>query len=216
LGLEGAQAIEGKTYQDMSESLDVLYEKGVRIVGLVHYVDNEYAGSFSGVRKYGLTEKGLWLVKEIERRQMLIDLSHSSEQTVTDVLELYDLGILSRSLIFSHGGLFGHCPNVNLISDEQAKSVASKGGVIGLAFFGRTLCGESIDDMVDAIEYGIQLVGEDHVSLGTDFDGAIPAPVDASGLGLITEKLMERGLNEEQIRKIMGENTLRVLTSNLP
>jgi microsomal dipeptidase-like Zn-dependent dipeptidase len=82
--------------------------------------------------------------------------------------------------------------------------------------FPTTVCGNSVDDTARAIRYGVDLVGADHFALGSDFDGGITAPVDASGLPLLTEALDRQGLSETAIANVMGQNVFRLLRETLP
>ena len=93
---------------------------------------------------------------------------------------------------------------------------AATGGVIGIGFFKLALCGETLQDLVSAIVYTVDLAGIDHVGLGSDYDGLINAIFDSSGFSILTEALLEEGFSQEDIAKIMGGNTLRVLMHNLP
>jgi microsomal dipeptidase-like Zn-dependent dipeptidase len=101
-------------------------------------------------------------------------------------------------------------------SDEHVRGVAATGGVIGVAMFKQAVCGTTMDDTARAIRYGADLVGADYFAVGSDFDGAIKAPVDASGLARLTETLMAQGCTGEEIAGIMGGNALRVLREILP
>lgn len=89
------------------------------------------------------------------------------------------------------------------------RGIAATGGVMGIALFEQAVCGTTVKDTARAIRYGADLAGPDHFAVGSDFDGAIMAPVDASGLALLTEALMAQGLAEEEIAGIMGGNALR-------
>ncbi len=206
LALEGAHALEGDL-----DKLDLLYDAGFRIIGLSHFFDNEAGGSAHGVDKGGLTPFGRELVRRVQEKRMLIDLAHASPRVVDDVLE-----ITSAPVIASHTGLRGTCDNTRNLSDEHARGIAATGGIMGIAMFEQAVCGTTIADTARAIRYGADLVGVDYFAIGSDFDGAITAPIDASGLALLTEALIEQAFTRKEIAKIMGNNALRVLRQALP
>jgi microsomal dipeptidase-like Zn-dependent dipeptidase len=102
------------------------------------------------------------------------------------------------------------------LSDEAIKGVAATGGVIGIGYWKTAVCGEDAAAIARAIRYTTELVGVDHVALGSDFDGAVPVPFDTTGLPLIAEALLEDGFSRDEVRKIMGENASRVFAQTLP
>lgn len=206
LGLEGAHALEGDI-----RNVDFLYNAGFRMIGLTHFGDNEVAGSAHGIKKGGLTTFGRQVVKRIEELNMLIDLSHSSPQTIDDVLS-----ISTRPLIVSHTGVKGILNNERNLTDEQIKKIAEKDGVICICYWNTAIGGGDAKAVVRSIRYVTDLVGIEHVGIGSDFDGAITAPFDSSGVGMVTETLLMEGFSESEIRLIMGENIMRLLRSTLP
>jgi microsomal dipeptidase-like Zn-dependent dipeptidase len=206
LGIEGAHALDGKL-----ENLDTLYAAGYRMVGLAHFFDNEFAGSAHGVAKGGLTPLGQELIKKLEAKKMLVDLAHASPKTIDDVLRL-----ATRPVLVSHTGVRATCDNQRNLSDEQLKRIADAAGLVGIGFWDTATCGKDAAAIAKAIRHAVDVMGIDHVALGSDFDGAISAPFDASGMVLITEALLQEQFTEVEIRKIMGENLLRVLQFNLP
>ena len=213
--LEGAHALGS----DFRAELDSLFAHGLRMVGLAHFYDNQYAGSVQGLQKGGLTPKGRELVAELERRGIAIDLSHASDATIEDVL-----AIARKPVVFSHTGVEGTCDrdtadyaNVSHnVSDDQIRAVAANGGVIGVGLWNTAVCGTTAGDTVRAMRHIIDLVGDSHVGLGSDFDGYVLAHFDASGLPILTQAMLDAGLEPESIRRILGGNVLRVLQSNLP
>jgi microsomal dipeptidase-like Zn-dependent dipeptidase len=94
--------------------------------------------------------------------------------------------------------------------------VAKTGGLIGIGFWETATCGRDAAAIARAISYAANLIGIDHVALGSDFDGAVTQPFDATGMPLITEALMKQGFSPEEIAKIMGGNVVRFLQHNLP
>jgi len=142
---------------------------------------------------------------------VLIDVAHSSPQVVEDVLAMTD-----RALIVSHTGFQGHCPTARNISDELMMKIAAEGGLIGVGFWEAAVCDATPDGIVGALRYGIDLLGENHIALGSDFDGGISTYFDTSQLVLLTDAMQRANFTEDEIRKVMGENMLRFLRAHLP
>jgi membrane dipeptidase len=206
LGIEGAHALEGDL-----QNLNRLYEVGFRMIGLAHFFDNEFAGSAHGTDKGGLTPLGRELVRRMEEKHMIVDLAHASPQTIDDTL-----AIANRPLLVSHTGVKGTCDNNRNLSDRHVRAIGERGGVIGIGFWSTAVCGSTPAAIARAIRYTADLVGCDHVALGSDFDGAVTTPFDSSGMIAMTQALIDAGFTDEEIRKIMGENVLRFLQANLP
>ena len=206
LGIEGAHALEGNL-----DNLDRVYGAGYRLIGLAHFFDNAFAGSAHGLAKGGLTEKGRELVRRMQARGMIVDLAHSSPQTISDVL-----AVATRPVIFSHGGVKGTCNNTRNLSDDQLRGIAATGGIIGIGYWETAVCGTDVHAIARAIRYAAGVVGADHVALGSDFDGAVTTPFDTTGLVLVTDALLQEGFSEDDIAKIMGGNAFRLFAQLLP
>ncbi len=206
LGIEGAQALDGKV-----ENVDVLFDAGFRMMAPTHFFDTEMGGSAHGMEKGGLTEKGKEMVKRMEQNGMLVDVSHASKKTIEDVLS-----IANKPVVVSHTGVKGTCDNNRNLSDEQLRAIAKTGGVIGVGFWDTAVCGEDAKSIAKAIRYTVNVIGAEHVGLGSDFDGSVKVPFDTSGEAFITEALLNEGFSDDEIAKIMGGNILRLLSENLP
>jgi microsomal dipeptidase-like Zn-dependent dipeptidase len=206
LGVEGAQALEGKL-----ENLDKLYDAGFRMVSPSHFFDTEIGGSAAGDKKTGLTPLGREWVKRMESKRMIIDLAHASSATIADVTAM-----ATRPLLVSHTGVKGTCNNNRNLSDEQLRAIGRTGGLVGIGFWDTAICGHDAAAIARAIRYAANLIGADHVALGSDFDGAVTEPFDASGMALITESLIKQGFTKDEIGNIMGGNVVRFLEENLP
>jgi len=206
LAIEGAHALDGDL-----ENLERLDRAGFRMVGLAHFFDTAYAGSAHGVAKGGLTALGRDLVHELERREILVDVAHASAATIHDVLT-----IATRPVVASHTGVRGVSNNARNLSDDQLRAIAATGGVIGIGFWPTACGGDDVSWIARSIVHAVGVVGADHVALGTDFDGAVPVPIDASGMGLLTGALLAAGLDQDQIAGVMGGSAIRVLRSGLP
>ena len=128
-----------------------------------------------------------------------------------DILE-----IATAPVVVSHTGVKGTCDSPRNLSDEHIKGIAKTGGVIALGLWEKAVCGTDVEATVNAMRYVANLVGVEHVAIGSDYDGSINVPFDITGFPLITEALMAEGFTEEEISKIMGANTIRVLRETLP
>lgn len=116
----------------------------------------------------------------------------------------------------SHTGVKGTCNGPRNLSDDQLRKIAEKGGLVGIGFWKEAICGEDIFSIAKAIGYAVQIMGVEHVALGSDFDGAVKTVMDSSNIYYLTEALIKGGLTPNQIELIMGQNALRFLQSNLP
>lgn len=159
----------------------------------------------------GLTELGETVVNEMNRLGMLVDVSHMDEGTFWDVIDATDKPIMA-----THSGVDALHSHPRNVTDEQLQALAENGGVIGIVFYPEFLTesGEAtVEDIVDHIDHAVEVMGVDHVAIGSDFDGAtLPADMqDATDLPRVTEELENRGYSNLDIRKIMGGNTLRLL-----
>lgn len=206
IGIEGAHALEGSM-----EKLDTLIDKGVRMIGPTHFFDNEMGGSAHGISKAGLTDFGKKAIKHMELRGVTIDLAHSSAAIIDDVLAM-----ATRPVVVSHTGVKGTCDNNRNLSDDQLRAIKKNGGVVGIGFWINATCGKDIEHIIKAIKYTTNLIGINHIALGSDFDGSVATPIDASGMALITEGLIKADYSNDDISQIMGLNTIRVLMQNLP
>ena len=206
LGIEGAHALDDKV-----ENVNVLFDAGFRMMSPSHFFDTEMGGSAHGLEKYGLTEKGKEMIRRMEAKGMLVDLAHASAKTIDDVL-----AVVKKPIVVSHTGVRGTCDNQRNLSDEQLKAIAKTGGVIGIGFWDTAVCGKDARSIAKAIRYAANLVGAEHVALGSDFDGAVNVPFDTSGEALITEALLNENFTEDEIAEIMGGNVIKLLGENLP
>jgi len=206
LGIEGAHALDGKL-----ENVDALFDAGFRMMSPTHFFDNQVGGSAHGLAKGGLTPLGRDVVRRMEAKGMLVDLAHASAKTINDVLS-----IATRPVVVSHTGVRGTCDNNRNLSDAQLRNIAQKGGVIGIGYWDTAVCGTDASAIARAIRYAVDTVGVDHVGLGSDYDGAIAAPFDTSGVVEITDALMKENFTEEEIGKIMGGNVVRLWQTSLP
>ncbi len=206
LGVEGLHALEG----DLA-NVDRLYAAGFRLFGLTHFFDNEVGGSAHGMAKGGLTDFGRQVVVRAESLGILIDLAHASPALIDDVLR-----VATRPVVVSHTGVKGTCDNPRNLDDRQLAGIAATGGVVGIGLWETALCGTTPPDWARAVRHAVDVAGVEHVGLGSDWDGAVTAMIDASGTVHLTQALLDAGFTEAAIRSIMGGNALRLLGESLP
>ena len=205
LTIEGLQNLEGK-----AANLDRLYDAGFRMAGLTHFFDNELAGSMHGLKKAGLTPFGRDIVRRMEAKGMIIDIAHLSHKGVAEVLAM-----ATRPLVSSHGGVQATCKVNRNLTDDEVRGVAKTGGVIGIGYWDGALCDTSPRAAAKAMKHVRDLVGIQHVALGSDYDGATTVRFDTSQLVQVTQALMDEGFTAAEIRAVMGENALRVIRAGL-
>jgi membrane dipeptidase len=246
IGMEGGHMINNSL-----PTLRMYAELGVRYLTLTHGVHTDWADSSGGEPKHnGLTEFGKEIVRELNKRGVIVDISHVSDKTFSDALEV------SRApMIASHSSCRALANHPRNMSDDMIKALAAKGGVIQIAYLDAFIDNDvaqyyvkvwprvvqlmpkypgddgfariwkdiavefgprpktSWTKIVDQIDHAVKLVGADHVGLGSDFDGGdMPEGMeDVTHLPKITEALLQKGYTERDIKKILGENTLRVM-----
>ena len=211
LGVENALALSGKV-----EALDALDELGVSYITLCHNGANDICDSAVGDKVHnGLSELGRSVVRRMNELGITVDISHTDEKTVFDVLE-----ISSQPIIASHSSARALCDHRRNLTDEAARAIAEKGGVIQTCgyqgFLNKDSSKASIVDLVNHIEYLIGLVGYEHVGVGSDFDGGtgMPGFDGANDFINVTVELLRRGHKPEKIARVMGDNIFRLLSNN--
>jgi len=205
---EGSHPLEGQI-----DNIDRLFDAGYRIMGLQHFFDNELGGSMHGRSQAGLTEFGRQAIRKMTEKNIIIDVAHSSEAVTRDVLAL-----TQGPVIISHGGLISLCPqtkNRNL-PDDILLEIARRGGLLGIGYFDGVICDITPDGIAEAIMGAANLLGENSIALGSDFDGTVTTTLDTSELAAITQALLDKQASEGLIRKVMGGNVKRFLLENLP
>ncbi|HEX8573899.1 MAG TPA: dipeptidase [Allosphingosinicella sp.] len=201
LSIEGLQNLEGRL-----DNVGRLHDSGFRMAGLAHFFDNEVAGSMHGVRKGGLTPLGRQVVRAMEAKGMIVDIAHSSHSAVAEILAM-----ARRPVVSSHGGVQATCKVNRNLSDEEIRGVARTSGLVGIGYWEAAVCDLRPAAIAAAIAHVRDLVGIDHVALGSDFDGAVTTGFDTAGLVNVTQALVDRGFTDEEIAKVMGGNLLRLL-----
>ncbi|MGH9897418.1 MAG: dipeptidase, partial [Pyrinomonadaceae bacterium] len=250
MGIEGGHAIQN----DLA-LLRMFHRLGVTYMTLTHANTNDWADSSTDTRRWGgLNDFGRQVVREMNRIGMIVDVSHVSEETVMDVLE-----VTTKPVIASHSSCFALSDHPRNLSDDALRAIARNGGVVGMNFYAEFLDQtyrdqvkamrkdvlsefnqpqqvppEKLDELaarrlsllddpgiphppfariLDHIDHAVKVAGIDHVGIGSDLD-VITAPEgmkDVADFPKITRGLLERGYKEDEIRKILGGNFLRVL-----
>ena len=206
-GIEGGQALEGNL-----DNVAVFASRGVRYIGLLHFSANQLGSPAYGRGARpdnGLTDLGKQCIREMNRLGVVVDLAHINRKGFFDALE-----VARAPLMVSHTGVSGVHEHWRNIDDEQLRAIADNGGCVGIIFAKRFLGGKSIEAVVDHIVHIIDVAGEDVPSLGSDFDGFVVPPnglEDISMMPHLTARLAARGLERRVLKKILGENALRVL-----
>ena len=205
LSIEGLQNLEG----DLA-NLDRLHKAGFRMAGLTHFFDNDLAGSMHGLKKGGLTRKGRAAIRRMEDIGMIVDVAHCSHACVADILAM-----ARRPVVSSHGGVQATCQVNRNLTDEEIRGVARTGGVIGVGYWDAAVCGTSPLDTARAMKHVRDLVGIQHVALGSDYDGATTVRFDTGQLVQITQALLDEGFTHEEIGLAMGMNALRLIEKGI-
>ncbi|MBB6228242.1 microsomal dipeptidase-like Zn-dependent dipeptidase [Polymorphobacter multimanifer] len=205
LSTEGAHNLEGRL-----ANVARLHAAGFRMMGLVHFFDNDVAGSMHGVAKGGLTPFGTKVVAAMEEQGIIVDLAHASRKTFFDVLR-----IARRPVLVSHGGIKATCDTPRNLDTEQLLALKANGGMIGIGYWDAAVCAPTPQATAKAIAAAIAIMGPDHVGLGSDFDGAVTTGFDTAHLDALTQALLDAGLSESVIEQVMGGNALRLIRQGL-
>ncbi len=207
LGIENGYAI-GKDLANVER----FRRRGVVYMTLCHNGDNDLCDSAKGNNEHGgLSDLGREVVKEMNRVGMMVDLSHASERSFYDALECS-----TTPIVCSHSSCRALCDHSRNLTDEQMKALTHRGGVMQVTFYSGFLRSDRPATVMDAIEHihhAVNVMGIDHVGIGTDFDGdgGITGCASASELINLTRRLMAERYTAEEIEKLWGGNFLRVM-----
>lgn len=216
LHFEGAEPLD-----EDGHALEVFYAAGLRSVGLTHSRRNRFATGVpfkfphSPDTGEGLTEAGKALVRQLNRRRVMIDLSHLNERGFWDVAAISD-----APLVATHSNVHALSPTPRNLTDRQFDAIRERRGIVGLNFHVGFLRADGARDpdtplarMVEHIDYMVERMGIDCVALGSDFDGAtMPQELgDAAGLPRLLGALVDRGYSRDDLGKIAHGNWVRVL-----
>jgi membrane dipeptidase len=223
--IEGGHTLEGKI-----ENLDRLFQRGVAYMTLGHFFPNEivnptfpwpeYVQRFNWFQDerdltLGLTKFGEQAVERMMELGMMIDVSHCTPPARA---RIYDIVGKRSPLIASHVGAFDINPDPYNLKDWEMKKVAESGGIIGVIFMNYWLMPREshrgLNVITQTLRQFFQAAGEDHVGLGTDYDGFTEPPTDllnAATLPRLTQRLLAEGFTQRRVEKILGGNALRVI-----
>lgn len=214
LGIQGGNALDGEG------ALDDIDPRIVRIT-LVHLSTSSLGVTSAPIRAsaggdFGLTKRGLSYVERLNEKRVFVDLAHIARRGFFDAVGVHDR---TQPLIVTHTGVSGVHKHWRNLDDEQLRAVADTGGVVGImyqsSFLGPSMWQGRASSIAAHLEHVVRTVGEDHASLGSDWDGAIVPPVDMQTcleLPRLVELLLQRGMRGETIRKILGASFLRALS----
>ncbi|TVQ28490.1 MAG: membrane dipeptidase [Spirochaetaceae bacterium] len=207
--IEGGEAIGTSI-----ETLHEFHERGVILMTLTWNRRNAIARGVYGDGDDGLSAFGREVVREMEAIGMIVDVSHLSDQALTDVLS-----VATRPIVASHSNARALCNHPRNLTDDQLRAIASLGGLVGVTFPGvfvdPTPANVTMDRVFDHLTRMIDVAGIDHIGIGTDFDG-FTAPYglvmpDCTGLPMVAGRMATRGYSQDEIEKVMGRNWLRVI-----
>ena len=207
LGIENGYAI-GK---DLS-LLEHFAKRGIVYMTLCHNGDNDICDSAKGNAEHGgLSPFGEQVVLEMNRLGIMVDMSHAAESSFYDALE-----VSKKPIVCSHSSARSLCDHPRNLTDDQMKALAQKGGVAQVTMYNGFLRSDGKATILDAVEHlnhMVNIMGIEHVGIGTDFDGdgGIPGMANASEVINFTRRLLQERYSEEQIQMIWGGNFLRVM-----
>lgn len=208
LGIENGKALEGHL-----ENIAHFASRGITYITLCHNGDNDICDSARGTHTWGgLSPFGREVVGEMNRLGLLVDLSHAAETSFYDALHLS-----ATPIVCSHSSCRALCDHPRNLTDQQMRDLASRGGVMQVTLYNgflRTDGQATIQDALLHIRHAVDVMGIDHVGIGTDFDGdgGIPGLASAEELPNLTRELLRSGFTNDDIAKLWGRNWLRVLT----
>ena len=207
LGIENGHALDGQI-----ENLRHFAKRGIVYMTLCHNGDNDICDSARGSQTWGgVSAFGKQVIQEMNHLGILVDLSHAHEKSFYDALELSQTPI-----VCSHSSCRALCDHPRNLTDDQMRALAAKGGVMQVTLYNGFLVKDgqaTIEDAMRHLEHAIDIMGIDHVGLGTDFDGdgGIIGLASSSELTNFTRQLLKRQFSEQDIQKIWGGNFLRVM-----
>jgi membrane dipeptidase len=209
LGVEGGHALGGQV-----ERVAELFTRGVRFMGLTHLGSNELGGSsLPLLGRKGLTSLGRDVLDRMGEVGMSVDVAHGSDAAVAAVL-----AHTTARAFCSHTGVRAVARSWRNLDDESLRAIAEKGGVAAIIFGTVFLGGRQVEDVVRHIAHAVDVMGEDGVAFGSDFDGMVPLPRgmrDVRDLHLVTAQLLQR-YSERQVEKIIGGNLRRFFQETFP
>ncbi len=212
-------AVQGGSALDQNlEALDLDPDGLVLLITLLHLYSSSIgttSAPLGGGSARGLSDFGRRFVEELNRRRIFVDLAHVSRRGFYDALEVHDK---SQPVLVSHTGIAGVYDHWRNLDDAQLRAVADTGGTVGVmyhaSFLGDSWWRGRASCIVDHLEHIVKVVGDQHASLGSDWDGAIATPRDMPTcleLPRLVQRMLDRGWSADRIQRILGQNFLRTL-----
>lgn len=213
VGIQGGNALD-----ESLDALDLIPDDLVLRITLVHLSSSSLGVTSSPMKAggdTGLTPFGRDYLRRLNEKKIFVDLAHISKQGFFEAVAIHDK---SQPLLVTHTGVDGVHEHWRNLNDDQIRAVADTGGTIGVMyapqFLGDPMFGGRAASIVDHLEHIVNTVGEDHASLGSDWDGAIPTPRDMPTcleLPRLAQIMLDRGWQDTRIQKVLGGNYLRVI-----
>lgn len=221
-GLSVHSAVQGGNAFDSPADVHLVPEGALLRVTLLHLTDSWVGATSSPLGRSrgrgGLTAGGRSLVGGLNERRILVDLAHASRRTFFEAIATLDGCGHGLPPVVTHTGVSGVHRSWRNLDDEQIRAIAERGGVVGImyhrGFLGRPSWKVGAEAIVRHLEHTIAVGGEDCAALGSDWDGMIVTPRDMPTcleLPVLVERMLERGWPEDLIRKVLGQNALRVI-----
>lgn len=213
LSIENGAAISNNI-----ENVDFFYNRGVRMMSITWNHDNELGSGAKTKFDNGLTKLGFEYVNKLDRLGIILDVSHSSEKTFWNAISSK-----SGLVVASHSNVYELCKNARNLNDEQIIAIAKSGGIIGICYYSEFLNSTrkaDVTDIVEHIKYIRNLVGINHVGLGSDFDGmdvkkTARGVEDIRKIVNIIKELKKQRFKDEEIEKVMWKNWYNILNLSL-
>lgn len=208
LGIENGIALEGDL-----KNLKHFADRGIVYMTLCHNGDNDICDSAKGSNTHnGVSDFGKKVIREMNKLGIMVDLSHASEKSFYDALE-----ISQQPIVCSHSSCRALCDHPRNLTDDQMRALAKKGGIMQITLYTGFLRSDgdaTMEDVMAHLEHAIEVMGIDHVGIGTDFDGdgGVRGLANASELLNLTRQLKARGYSDDDIQKIWGGNFLQLMT----
>ncbi len=209
LSLEGADSVTDE------HILDELFAEGVRSIGLTWNFSNKLAGGCGEGQDKGLTKTGRRILKKMREKGILLDLAHIGKRSFYESLEAF-----GGPAIMSHTACREVYDSYRNIDDEQIKSIAQAGGAVGIMAYPQMIGGSSIEKFIEHMEHIADLVGTDHIVIGSDFGGMISKNLvegleETDSFPKLIEKMRKKGFSEDDIDKITRRNIEQILALTL-
>jgi membrane dipeptidase len=223
-GLTVHLAVQGGNAFDSPADVRLVPVGALVRVTLMHLTDSRLGATSSPLGRSrgrgGLTAEGRALVEALNERRILVDLAHASRPTFSDAIDALDACRPMLPPVVTHTGVCGTHQSWRNLDDGQIRAIADRGGVIGImyhrGFLGRPPWKVGAEAIVRHLEHTIAVGGEDVAALGSDWDGMIVTPRDMPTcleLPVLVERMLARRWPEDRIRRVLGQNALRIIAS---